>query len=727
MNKLTLVNKRGPAVYSAASKKDRDYFEMLNRHITEGSMWCEPEHKRCEENERYAIGMQWQEGDAQRQMERERPAIPINKIRKVLDAVANREIMDRFVPKVYGRESMDDGVAELMDELSRWQRDLSETEHEESAAFRKNCMSGLGVMHKWWNDSALDGQGMIQDEEVPIWTMLWDPRARKQNMVDRRYHLSGKYVPLKEVQETYGLSKRIRNRMKSTLNMGGRASDSSAVSTSGSRWGWRDISSGDRWYLSAEQEVFVVEHEWLEKKRVWKAAVPTRMEEWGLFISSIDAQIQIAENPDTGEPEFLDIANFRAMSEEEQHGVAAGVLYESELQVIEDKKEILNLATLYEEYTGLELPYTEKKKDEVRYCINTMGDIILQEGVRPFGFTYEFLTGVPYEQRDGTRFRGMVDFGKGPQDMTNVFFSNMLAHYMSSGKGTLMIEEGLVDNPNEFLNNYAKLGGAMFVPDGMVQQWDARIRSVDGNAAPANLKELIQLMDSTVEDMFGLSSLEMGSQGDLRRVSGTVAGQARQATNTILAIWFDSLRRYRKRWGMLNLRFLQGVYTPQEMARIVGSEVAAGVAELPVWPDVNRFDIKIDESPTSVTEQMDMSNLLISSGTIEKLVDKGHLMPEDGIDFLYAFPKSQREKIKKGIRTMEKVQEQMQSMQRQVQEEQQRNALLMNFLLTVDRGGEIKQAFDTMFSMSTVMMQERDKMNQQQQQQGEAPQPTPMG
>lgn len=716
MPKLKLREKSNATQYNysqGGTKKERDAFDWLNRCITEASIWCEPDHKRHEENERYAIGFQWSEGDAQRQAEKERPALPLNKIRKVLDAVANREIMDRFVPKVYGRESADDGVAEVLDELMRWQRDESHTEHHESAAFRKNCMSGYGVMHKWWNEAAFDGLGSVADEEIPLWMMLWDPRARQQNLSDRKYQISGKYVPTKEIKNAYtgrGIKKRL-----DALAQGGRATDSGGVSATGTRWGWRDVVSGDRWYLRAQDECFVVEFEWLDHDNVYKVPVPIRMEEMSEFLSNPEGQLPVGSDPETGEPIFISTQQWSEMSPEDKAMTAYGVLQETDIQVFEKKSDADLVLDFYFNLTGQELPFKKRPRQRVKYMISTR-DIILEEGVRPFGFTYEFMTGVPFEQRDGMRFRGMVDFAKGPQDMYNVLNSNLLATYMTSPKDSLMIEESLVANPQQFTNAFAKLGGVQFVPDGMVQQWDQRVKTLTSHNPPPMLENLITITASAVEEMFGLSSIEMGAQGDLRRVSGTVAGQSRQASNTILALWFDSLRQYRKRWGILNLKFLQEAYSPREMLEIVGADVGAGLTGMEKWPDVNRFSIKIDESPTSITEQMEMSNLLISSGTLQKLVDSGQIMPEDSIDLMFAFPKSLRERIKANMGTMKKLQEQMQQMQQQVQEGEQKYQLLMEFLLTIDRGGEIKQAFETTYMLGQQMAQKMMEAQQQQQQ-----------
>lgn len=721
MQKLTLVGNKAPFDYKPSSKKDKDFLEYLNKCISEADIFCIPEHKRVEENQKYERGFQWSEGDAARQKDKDRPALPLNDISKGLSSVANREIMDRYMPKVFGRETDDDGKAELLDELSRWQRDCSETEHEESRAFRQVCASGYGVMHKYWDPTEADGQGMVVDEEVPLWTMLWDPRARKQNLVDRKYHISGKYVPVSEIIDRFGKGRNVKKKIKALAGASGKGNGAgaggSAVAT---RWGWSDIASG-KWFVSSKQELFLVEFEWIENKDVYKVAYPVRWDEWNAFVNDPQGQIQYGED-ENGQPQVVGNQDYMQMDPETQKNFAYAVLADTDIKVIENSADLDLIEEPYLNFTGSELQYTEEPKKEVHYAIIAK-DIILQRGVRTTGFTYEFITGIPFEQRDGTRFYGFVDMAKGPQDMKNVLYSNLLTHYMTSPKGTLMVEEGLVADTNKLSNDYAKIGGIMFVPDGLVQQWDTRTKVVEGGNFPPMPKELLAIVEGGVEAMLGVNSLD----GDLRRISGKVADQANRASSTILAIYFDSLKRYRKRFGMLNLKFLQAAYEPKQMARIVGGEVGQFLAEIDNWPEVFRFDIKVEENPTTVSEQIDSLKVLISSGALAEWT--GGPNPKmsfaDMMDLMITLPKSTREKIKRNSKQMEEYQQNIEQLQQQIQQKEEENKLRDKFLLYMDRGGEMKAAWDMAYAMSLQIANEREAMRAQQQQgqPGAAPQP----
>lgn len=712
---LQLLSRPQPNDFKVGSKSDKELFQRLNGYIQEASYFCEPEHIRCEENERYVRGYQWAEGDALRQKDKERPALALDSLTKVLNAVANREIMDRYVSKVFGISSEDWGVAEAMDTLCTWQRDRAETEHEESMAFRKSCASGYGVMRKWWDEAAMYGHGQIKDEEIPIWTMLWDPRARRQNLTDRRYHIYGKYVPITEIDAEFG-NRKVSKKLKSIASNGGRFTDSSMTSTAtGTRWGWRDVAGG-RWFLSSQKELFVVELEELIKKTVYKVAVPVRMQEWSMFLSDPQGQIDLGVQDENGQPITLTIQQYNESEEDQKRAYATVVLSDTELVIMEKKAELDALDEVYETFTGQELRYSHKPKEEIHYAIITK-DLVLQKGIRPMGFTFEFMTGCPFEQRDGMRFYGFADMGKGAQDMKNVLFSNLLSLYQSSSKNRIIFEEGLIDNPNQFFSDYAKVGGPMQVPDGFVGQFDQRWKMMEQQQYPPMLKELVELVSGAVESLFGLSSLETGSQGDLRRVSGTTATQAKQASNTIIAIWFDGLKRYRKRFGMLNVKYLQTMYEPKDMARIAGEEVAAGLGGIEAWPDVNRFDIKIDEAPTSISEQMQTADFLTRTGTLDKWVDSNKLAFADAIDLMVTLPKSTREKIKKNSQQMQQYEQTIQQLQDQLNDMGIKQQLFEDFLLMIDRGGQIKAQWEATYGMSEVLTKQREQYEQQMQQQ----------
>lgn len=708
---LTL-QKRPPFGSTFVKGEDAEIIKDMNKAIAAGIDFYAEEHSRVEENSAYERGEQWRKGDADRQLERERPAFALNSLVKIINSIANREIMDRIVPSVHGRTPDDNGVAESFNEACRWQRDMSETEHEESMAFRQCVASGYGVMHKYWSESALDGFGMIADEELPLWYMLVDPTARKQNLTDRRWHACGKYVPVKDLDEWYGSTSTKNSAFLKKIASGSALSQSGSNSTHSGNlmsWGWGDISAG-RWFRQKEQEIFIVEYEWLEKKNVYKVAYPEQLDQIMEMVSDPQGEIPYGVDPETQEPITMPVSEWQQMEVEEKNAFMINLLADTKLMVIEEKKEFDAINAMYQSLTGEDIEFVRKPREYTKYAIR-VADRILEKGIRPMGFTYEFMTGLPFEKRDGKRFYGMIDVTKGPQDMKNVFFSNALALWMTSPKQNLLIEEGALENPDKFVNDYAKLSGIHIVPDGFVA--GQRFMQMQPNTFPPMLQEMIQIASNAVEEQFGLSSVETGSQSDMRRVSGTAVTAARQASNTILAIFFDSLRRYRKRYGMMNVKFIQSVYDVKQIARIIGDEAAAGLKGASEWPEINRVDIKIDESPTSVSEQMETVDFLTRTGTLDKWIANGTITSEDAIDLMVNLPQSTREKIKANAAGQSQLKQQLQSMQSEVEKMTKEKEMWKNFLLTIDRGGEISAAWNAMSSLAEQMIAQSEQAAQQ--------------
>lgn len=683
-----------------------------------GSYHCEKEHKRVEENAKFERGEQWSVGDAKRQEERERPALPLNSIHKLLNAVANREIMGRLIPKVFARGRGDEDVAELLDGGNQWQRDLSETEHEESIAFRKTCASGYGVMHKWFDPVALDGDGMIRDEETPIWSMLWDPMSRKQNLVDRRWHMSGKYVNLEDAEATFGVDNKVIKSKLSRLrnSMLGRDKDhySGDEGVSGLGGTWSQIRQ-DKWMSMTGKEVFIVEAEWKEIQSYYRVAYPVNFDSIDLLGSDPDASVVV--DPETGEQ--ITGQMYSELTPDQQMDVIKKLLEDTVIQKYNTRDEFSIFLERYKTLTGDDFEEFHKSRRElIKYAV-VIDDAVIDIGEREEGYTFEFITGFCFETRDQIEFYGMVDVAKAPQDFKNVFYSNLLSMYMQSPKEQLIIEEGALKDIQGFLNEYAKLSGVNIVPDGFVQ--GGRYMQLQPPRYPPMLETLVSSVENNVNEIFGLSSIEMNTQGDLRRVSGNVVTAAKAATNTLLAVLFDGLRRYRKRWGLLNVRSLMLTYSPQELSKTIGDSAQyldinyKPIASPETWPDTIRYDVKVDESPATVTEQEKTVQILTSSGTLSEWVSAGHLPFDEALDLLTTIPKSVREKIKKARNYEQQIKGQIEQLTGQIQKQSQVMDLFRKYLQSQQGGGQILSQFDLVYALSDQMAEE--KLSQQQQQQ----------
>lgn len=696
------------------SRKERTAVsEKIDAMLAEGMTSCPEIHRRWEENSSYTRGEQWKKGDIARQKRRQRPVTTLNDVFKVVHAIANKEMVERFVPKVIGRSGEDHGIANVVDEACRWQRQYSGSEHYESMAFRSAVMCGYGVAHKYWDPSDNDGAGAIKDEDVPLCEMLWPQRARDMNLLDRRWHMRGKWVDVEEAESLWGsVSPALRKKFKKyrrdrTLrdadigDTGGASKDDEITGYGRGRgnmgssggFGWQGVRAGT-WLNNAKDEVFVIETEWKELEYVWRAAIPTRFYEWYNFVAFDQPMIfpqPPTQDPNTGEmvgsePFVLTRDAWKALSVEEQEAAKREVMSETEEVVLDSRKLLNEFLDQWNAVMGTEFQsYVESARTTIRYAIK-VDDELVDYGVRPWGWSYHFITGFPFETADGNSFHGVVDIIKGAQDYKNALVSNLLAVYMTSPKGTFVFGKS-VGNINDIADKLAQPGSVLQLPDQVLQNWDGMVKQFPQPNYPSIGDNLLAIFTDGVLGGVGLNSVALGAQSDLRRVSGTVVQAAQTSSNVIVAIPFDAMRLFRKQYGLCNIRFLHRMYDLEDIIRIVGAEKAEDVQNIDPtrWGEIVRYDVIVDESPSTPSEQMEQVQALTATGTINEFYARGDLsFPAFVKHFMPALPESAKRDILKDKQMMDlltqaqqenaQLQQQLQSLTAQAQQGMTANA-----------------------------------------------------
>ncbi len=700
-------------VLTLKKKDNEEVLAKVHSFISEGVDHCQGKHDRIEENNRYVRGEQWSAGDIQRQIMRERPTVPWNDIGKVVDAIANREIVERFVPKVFGMSDDDKGIANVLDEGCRWQRDKSESEQVESMAVRSMVVGGYGCMHKYWNPAAFNGDGQIQDEDIPVWQMLWPVRARQPNMTDRRWHIHGKWITVENAESQYGdTGPQARQYFKNYKAKKTIFPDTTVPLDGGYRrfgaFSWGEIRNGN-WLSKAQDEIFVIEAEWIEPVITFKAAIPSRFFEWESFAMGQTPSISIETPDETGNmvPQDVPYEQYQQLSQDEQYGLMKMVLAATEIRTFDSRKELNLFIDRYFEITKEDFEdFRKVPKEIIKYAIMT-DNMIWEYGERTFGFTYEFLTCYPNETRAGMDWYGVVDRAKGPQDYKNALLSNMLALYMASPKQPILIEEGALKDVNKFLDQLARPTAAAMVPDGFIGS--NRYQLMEPPRFPPMSSDLLSLTTNAIDNMFGLSSIDTNTQGDLRRVSGNVVQAARTAGNTIMALPFDSIRRFRKRYGLLNVKFIQDRYSPEDIIRIVGEDKVDDIANVQNWGDVNKYDIKLDEEPVGITEQMDLIDYLTRTNMLQEWKAAGDLDFEGVLDLLPQIPESKKRKILERKNTNQELQSQIQNLQ-------QEKATWESFLNMLGQmGTQVKEQWAVQQNMAQMLQSSPEEQGEPQQ------------
>lgn len=181
----------------------REFKVRMKESELHGDKW------RTEARELYDLqaGKQWSDADKEALRERYGGAYPdttFNLFNKYIDAVTGLQINNRQEIRYYPRKPGDSGVDEYSTGVVKWNRDQSEAEDEETDAFGDVFLTGMAwIEHQFLDEEDPESPYIGQQRRDPL-EMRWDPRARRRNLVDRRYQIRLQPMSTDEYEEFFG-------------------------------------------------------------------------------------------------------------------------------------------------------------------------------------------------------------------------------------------------------------------------------------------------------------------------------------------------------------------------------------------------------------------------------------------------------------------------------------------------------------------------------------------
>jgi len=223
--------------------------------------------------------------------------------------------------------------------------------------------------------------------------------------------------------------------------------------------------------------------------------------------------------------------------------------------------------------------------------------ILLENQPCKDGCTFKAITG-NYDRKE-KRFYGLLRVMMDPQKYANKWLSQTLHIINSNSKGGVMYEADAVEDARAFEEGWAAADSAVPVRSGALS--GGRIQPKPQVQMPAALMQLTQFAISTIRDTSGVS-LELMGMAD-RQQAGVLEYQRKQASMTTLAVYFDSLRYYRKVQGEVILSFLRDHIAPTgRLVRIV-KEGLQQYVPLATETGTRKYDVIVDDSPAAPNEK----------------------------------------------------------------------------------------------------------------------------
>lgn len=600
---------------------DDDLVKKIHSHITDSEKHLADWAIQARESYDFDIGHQWSDEDRAKLLEEGRPPIVFNRICRTINAICGLELQNRQEVNYLPRGEEDTEVSELLTLAAKWVRDNTDAEDEESESFRDCLVCGLGVVEtRVAYDVNPDGD--IEINRVDPFEYRVDPCAHKRNFDDARWVARVKYLKPEEVKERWP---NVDLSTKVGRDAPYRQGKFGSVHNSDPQLAYKQ---GESETEDRSELIEIIHYQWFERAPFYRVAdlatgqvVELSAEKWEKIQDSPELLMQLGVDPEN----IRAIKQFRRQYW--QATICNGQLLEKEKTPCDD-------------------------------------------------FNYRSITGL--RDRNKRLWYGVVWLMMDPQRWANKWLSQIQHILNTNAKGGIMVEDDATDNMQELIENWSKPNAVIQVNQGAIAQ--GKIQQIQAPRYPEGIDRLLQYAVAGVSDAAGVSNEMLGLTD--RYQAGYLEESRKKAGVTVLATFFDSLRRYRKEQGRVVASLIREYLNDGRLIRVIGDDNEK--KSLPLLFDKNtmRYDIVVDDAPTSVNTKDKVFGIL--STLVPQLMQMGVPVPPDVLDYM-PLPSSLKGKWKEFISERSSPEQseeaqQMQQMQMQIAQLEVQNKVIKNEL-----------------------------------------------
>lgn len=252
----------------------------------------------------------------------------------------------------------------------------------------------------------------------------------------------------------------------------------------------------------------------------------------------------------------------------------------------------------FDKIGGENLDYQTIRKRRYRRAFRISSQLLEVSDMPDGEFVYKCVTG-KLDRNKGVWYgvvRAMID----PQRLMNKMVSQVQRIIDVNAKGGLLAETDAFEDQGQAEADYAASDSIVWLKSGTLGA-HPKIMPKPVAPYPSAIDKLFAVMDEAVPGVSGVNKEMLGVVE--RDQAGVLDTQRKQAAYSVLASFFDGLRRYRKEQGRLLLKFITKYMSDGRLIRIVGRQ--GNVQYMPLIRDENvaKYDVIVDEAPAGPNQK----------------------------------------------------------------------------------------------------------------------------
>lgn len=384
-----------------------------------------------------------------------------------------------------------------------------------------------------------DPSGLIRIERVDPVEMGWDPAAKRRNITDRRYHFRRKGFEREEIKAKFPDR---YEQVTNVLDSQQALDDDTDLDHRPPYDLYKDEGSGNG--SEGSRLVYVTQFQWWELEPGYAV-----------------------KDPSNGEITVLG---------EEQYRASVQLMLKNGMQP---------------------MPAAKSSRKVYYEAFFTNGVLLAPKKELKGGWTFHCITGK--RDRNKNTWYGLVRAMRDPQRWANKWMSQILHILNTNAKGGLMYETGAFANTTKAIDEWSR-------PDSMTEMkpgalTGGKVQPKAPAPFPVGHEKMLEFAIESLPQVTGVN-LELLGLVD-RDQPGVLEQQRKRSGYAILAIFFDSLRRYRKLQGRTMLHFIQNYISDGRLIRVQHEEGYEQYVPLVRQPGVMQYDVIVDDAPMSQNQK----------------------------------------------------------------------------------------------------------------------------